>query len=77
MESKWKTAWRHLRIGAIGMLLLWVVLFIVRNWSTSAPVDWVVGKTDTNVAMVIFVSLIVGVVVGGLLLHLALRRGRR
>lgn len=77
MESKWKTVWLYLKVSAVGILLMWVVLFAIRNRSVPARVDWVVGQTSTNVAMVILVSLAVGAVVGALFLHLALRRGRR
>jgi len=77
MESKFKTAWIYFKASAVGILVLWVVLFVVRNRALEAEVDWVVGKTTTNVALVILVSLAIGAVVGALVLHLASRRGKR
>ena len=77
MDSKWKTTWIYCKASAVGILVLWLLLFVVRNRSVPAEVDWVVGKTTTNVALVILVSLVIGAVVGTLLLHLARRRGKR
>lgn len=74
-KDGWRKAALVSKLIVLGMLVFYVLAFVVRNRARDVQVDWVLAPpSSTNVAMVIFVSLVVGAVVGVLVLHLARRR---
>ena len=78
MRGTWGKISVALKAGLIGVLVLWLVAFITRNWGHDAEVEWVIfPASGTNVARVILVSVLVGAVVGAVLSQLVSRRFKR
>ncbi|HEY2777844.1 MAG TPA: LapA family protein [Gaiellaceae bacterium] len=69
-----RTPW--LQIGAIGLVALYAILFIVLN-THRAKVSFVFASTKISVIWVILLSLVVGFVLGVLGTRLNRRRKRR
>ena len=77
MEGERSKVWLVVKIFLILGVILWVVLFVTRNWEEKTSVDWVFFSMQTNVGAVIFVSVALGIVVGILLMLLPRRRRYR
>ena len=71
---RWEKAKFGLKVAVTTLLGLWIIIFVAQNADESAKVSWVFRRVDTNVAIIILVSLIVGAVTGILLFALARRK---
>ena len=77
MEGERSKVWLVVKIFLILGVILWVVLFVTRNWEEKTSVDWVFFNMQTNVGGVMFVSVALGILVGVLLMLLPRRRRYR
>ena len=71
---RWEKAKFGLKVAVTTLLGLWIIIFVAQNADESSKVSWVFRRVDTNVAIIILVSLIVGAVTGILLFALARRK---
>ena len=60
----------------LALALAWLIAFVVEN-RHGVPVHWVFGTTKSSLIWVIFVTLLLGVVVGELARRLGRSRRRR
>ena len=77
MSVRWEKAILGVKVALATVLGLWIIIFVAQNADQSAQVSWVFREVDTNVAIIILVSLLVGAVTGILLFALARRNKRR
>jgi len=67
-------AW--LIVIGLALAVAWLIAFAVEN-NTSVPVHWIFGTTHSSLIWVIFVTLVLGALIGALAMHLNGRRRRR
>lgn len=63
-------------VAGLALAVAYLIAFAVEN-TTSVPIHWVFGTTHSSLIWVIFVSLLLGALVGVLALQLRRRARRR